>query len=118
MLANSSPQLAWLAPQAQPTARSAPETVAAAAPMPAVPSADLQQLKDTSMGLAVLRQRVDQIAVQVAAGQQQMADEIAKLHAGEQDIQQKLAAQAPRASAAPVHRPVPLTPSGPTASAH
>ena len=81
MLANSSPQLSWLAPQAA-VAQTAPDAIA-----PATSSLDPQQLKEMSADLAAVRQKVDQLAAQVAAGQDQMArDFAAKLQAAEQDI--------------------------------
>jgi hypothetical protein len=57
MIANSSPRLGWLAPHAAPVAQTAP--------------ADVQQLKEMSLGLAAVQQSVDQLAAQFAAGQQQ-----------------------------------------------
>ena len=95
MIAKSSPQLAWLAPS----------VVAAAAASP-----DLQQL---ALGLAAVRQSVDLLAGQLAAGQQQMESDIAKLQADRQEILQKLAAVPPRPAAIPMHKPAPVTPSSP-----
>jgi len=104
------PQYAWLVPpapsQAPPVAQSAPETVASAA----APS-DLLQIKAISLGLANVQQTVDRLA----AGQQQMAGDIARLQAAEQDILQKVSAPPPRPApppapaAPPARRPVPLT---------
>jgi hypothetical protein len=91
MIANSYPQLSWLAPQA-----AAPDMVASAAP--ATSSPDLQQLKEMSLGLAAVRQSVDHLAAQLAAGQQQMAGDIAKLQA-------EIAAPQPRPAAPPVRKP-------------
>jgi hypothetical protein len=101
MIANSSPQLGWLAPQAAPLAQTAPDLVAPAAPT--APSADLQQLKEMALGLAAVRQSVDQLAAQLASNQQQMAGDIAKLQA-------EILAPPPRPAAAPARKPVPLTP--------
>jgi hypothetical protein len=50
-----------------------------------------------SLGLAALRQSVDDLAAQLAAGQQQMTGDIAKLQA-------EIAA--PRPAAAPARKPV------------
>src|SRR5262249_58773857 len=50
MIANSSPQLRWLAPPT--VAQTASDMVAPTAP--AIPSPDLQQLKATSLGLATV----------------------------------------------------------------
>lgn len=81
MIANSYPQLSWLAPQAA-VAQTAPDAIA-----PTTSSLDPQQLKEMSADLAAVRQKVDQLAAQVAAGQDQMArDFAAKLQAAEQDI--------------------------------
>jgi hypothetical protein len=56
-IANSHPQLAWLAPEAA-VAQTAPDTIA-----PPSTSPDQPQLKAMSFDLGALRQRVDQIAV-------------------------------------------------------
>jgi hypothetical protein len=108
MIASSSPRLGWLAPQAAPVAQTAPDMIAPAAP--AAPSPDRQQLNAMSLGLAVVRQSVDQLAAQLAAGQEQMTREITKLRAAEQDILDKISAPPPRPAAAPARKPVPLTP--------
>ena len=101
MIASSSPRLGWLAPQAAPVA---PTAFAA-------PSPDQEELKAISFGLAGVRQRVDQIAAQLAAGQEQMTRDIAnKLQAAEQDILDKLSAPPPQPAAAPARKPAPLTP--------
>jgi hypothetical protein len=110
VIASSSPQLGWLAPQAAPVAQAAPMVARAA---PATPSPDLEQLKAVSLGLAMVRQSVDQLAAQLAAGQEQLTRDIAKLHATEQDILHKIAAPPPRPDAASAHKPVPLTPTFP-----
>jgi hypothetical protein len=101
MIAHSSPRLAWLAPPAAP-----------AAPVgradPAALSPDQEELKALSFGLAGVRQRVDQIAAQLAAGQEQMTGDITnKLQAAEQDILDKIAAPPPQP--APARRTVPTT---------
>src|SRR5215475_9271350 len=82
MIANSSPQLRWLAPQSQ----TAPDMVAPTAP--ATPSPDVEQL---------------------AAAQQQMTDEIAKLQATEQEILDKISTL-PRPTAAPAPARKPASP--------
>jgi hypothetical protein len=108
MVASSSEQLAWLAPQVAPGAQAAPRMIAPATP---AASPDLEQFKAMSLGLAVVRQSVDQLAAQVAAGQEQMTRDITKLQAAEQDILHKISEPPPRPAAAPVHKPVPPTPS-------
>jgi hypothetical protein len=101
MIANSSPQLRWLAPQI--AAQAAPDM--AAPTVTATPSPDVQQLKAMSLGLAALRQSVEQLA----AAHQQMTDEIAKLQATEQEILDKVSAP-PRPTAAPARKSAPTAP--------
>jgi hypothetical protein len=96
-IANSYPQLGWLAPEAA-VAQIAPAT------MPPITSPDQQELKAMSSDLAALRQRVDQIA----AGQDRIARDITvKLQAAEQDILDKLSASPPQPAAAPARKSVP-----------
>ena len=102
MIARSSPQLGWLAPQPTPVV---PTTSEAAAPASAA-SSELQQL---AFGLAALRQSVDLLTAQLAAGQQQMGSDIAKVRADEQEILRKL-------SATPAHKPTPVPASAPPPS--
>ena len=118
MLANSSPQLGWLAPQTAPLAQTTPSMVMP--PAADTASSDLQQL---TAAVASMRQSMDQLAAQLAAGQQQVADNIAKLHADEQKILQKLSATPQKlpatpqklsgnplgATAAPPRKPAPVT---------
>jgi hypothetical protein len=118
MLANSSPQLGWLAPQTAPLAQTTPGMVMP--PAADTASSDLQQL---TAAVASMRQSMDQLAAQLAAGQQEVADNIAKLHAGEQKILQKLSAtpqklpatpqklsgNPPGATTAPPRKPTPAT---------
>jgi hypothetical protein len=96
---------------------------------PDAPSTDLQQLKAMSTDLTAVRQRVDQPAAQVVAGQEQMKRDITKLqdilekivelHAAEQGILEnildKISASPPRPAATSAHKParptpLPLTP--------
>jgi len=100
MIANSSPQLGWLAPQTAPVVLIAPAPAGAA-------SSDVQQL---AFGLAAVRQSVDQLTAQLEAGQRQMGGDIAKLQADEQEILHKLSATPPRPTAAPTHKPASVTP--------
>ena len=104
MIANSSPQLGWLAPQTAPVAQAAPEVMAPAS----AASPDLQPL---ALGLASVRQSVDQLAAQLTDGQRQMGGDIAKLQADGQKILHKLSAPAPRPAADPAHKPAPAAPS-------
>jgi hypothetical protein len=71
MLANSSPQLGWLAPETAPLAQTTPDVVAPSA-VETTASPDLQQF---ASALASVRQSVDQLAAQLAAGQRQVAEE-------------------------------------------
>ena len=107
MIASSSPQLGWLAPQAAPLVQTASDIVARAAPP--TPSPDLQQLKAMSLDLAAVRQNVEQLAAQFAAGQQQMAGDIATLQVAQQDILHKISPPPPRPAAVPARKPVPPT---------
>jgi hypothetical protein len=105
MIANSSPQLGWLAPQAAPLTQTAPSIVP-----PAAPSALSPELLQLKAGLVAVQQSVDQLAAQIAAGQQQMAGDIANLQAADQDILHKISTPPPRPAAPPARKPVPLTP--------
>jgi hypothetical protein len=97
MIANSSPQLSWLAPRA--VAQTSTDTTA-----PATSSPDPQELKAMSADLAAMRQKVDQLAAQVAVSQEQMVREFsAKLQAAEQDILATM--PSPQPAVAPVHKP-------------
>jgi hypothetical protein len=130
MIANSAPQLGWLLlpPPAMnpPSGREiaveqpSPAVVQAAAPQPApapaeavastasetatstAPTRELQQQLETiEQDLAAVRQNVEQLA----AGQAQMARDIAKLHPSGQDIRRRISALPPAATTA--HKPVP-----------
>ena len=96
---------AWKAAEAPGLAPpAAPVAEASAAPSP-----DQGELKAIWFGLAGVRQRVDEIAAQLAAGQEQVTRDINKLQAVEQDILDKIPAPPPRL-AAPARKSVPLTP--------
>ena len=118
MIANASPQLGWLAPQAAPVAQTAPvkQTAPEVVAPAAAASPDLQRLV---LGLASVHQSIDQLAARLAADQQQAAGGIAKLQADEQEILHKLSATRPRPAAAPAPKPAPVTPpSSPSTQAH
>src|SRR6266852_8077731 len=70
-VANTYPQLGWLAPQPAPTAQNAPDVIALAAP--AAPSPDQQQLN--AMPLDAVRQSVDRIA----ASQEQITHSVDRI---------------------------------------
>jgi hypothetical protein len=98
IIANLSPQLGWLAPQAAVAQTAGATTAAASAAL------DQQELNAMSLDLAAVRQRVDQLAAQLAAGQEQMTrDFTMKLQAAEQGILDKISAPPPQP--APVRRP-------------
>jgi hypothetical protein len=106
MLAKLSPQLGWLAPQA------ALAQTAGAATAAATPAADQQEFKAMSLNIAAVRQRVDQLSAQLAAGQEQATrDFTMKLQAAEQDILGKIPAPPQQAAAAPARRPAVPVPS-------
>jgi uncharacterized phage infection (PIP) family protein YhgE len=130
MIANSYPQLSWLAPQAEPVAQNAPETIA--------PSFDQQRLNAMSVDFDAVRESIDRIANgmtaiqeqmsrsaegvansitasqeqitrsvdQLTAGQEQMAREITKLQAVEQYVLYKNAEPPPRSAPAPARNQV------------
>jgi hypothetical protein len=79
MIAGSYPQLGWLAQAAATTASTR--------------SADPRQIQDLSLTLAAMRQRIDQLAVQLAAGQDQMTRDItAKMAVAQRDIVDRIGA--------------------------
>ena len=92
----------------------APPAAPVAGAVSAVPSPDQEELKALSAHLADVRQRVDEIAAQLAAGQEQVTRDINKLQEVEQDILAKISAPPPRPAAAPVRKSVPLPPLPPT----
>jgi len=99
MIANSSPELSWLAPQATPLAQTASDM-----PAPAPSATPSPELKQLSLAFATMRQSVDQLA----ASQQQMADGIAKLAADQQELLHKISAPPPRPAPTPARKPMPL----------
>jgi hypothetical protein len=118
MIANWVEQLGWTkprestavgssateTPQAAPVTQTAPAAVAPSAPV--APSTDPAEVHQIAMDLAALRQAV----AQITAGQDQMAREIARLQAANQQILAKIPEPPPPAiAAAPavVGRPAP-----------
>jgi hypothetical protein len=95
------------AAQAAPGAQTASESAAASA-------SDVQQLKTMTLGLgstlAAVRERIEQLA----AAQQQTANDVAKLQAAEQEIRQKIATVSARPAAAAPSKPQ-TTPTAPRA---
>jgi hypothetical protein len=93
-------------PPAAPVAQAAPDTLAAgAAPGPAVPSRDQQQLDAMARDLASVRQSVEKLAT----GQEKLASDIARLQAAEKDIRHKISVP-PQQPADALRKPVPATP--------
>jgi hypothetical protein len=92
-------------PQAASIGQTPAETSAAA--VPAAPAIDPEQVQQITRNLNALQQSVEQLA----AGQEQMTREIAKLQAADSEILQKIPTPAPQHSAAPTSRPIPLPPS-------
>lgn len=100
MVARANPQLSWLAPRAAAT-----QTAATAVFTRTVDPREVQEL---AQNLAAMRQRVDQLAVQLAAGQDQMTRDItAKLAVAERDILDKISAALPRAEVTAARKPAP-----------
>jgi len=96
MMANSSPVLGWLAPQAAPLVQVASKQVTPAEP--ATPSPDLRQLKAMSPDLATVQQSVDQVTAKL----QQIAGDIATMQAAQQAILRKVSTlPSPRQGAPP-----------------
>src|SRR5260370_8752536 len=87
MIANSYPQLSWLAPQAASLAQTASDM-----PAPAPSATPSPELKQLSLAFATMRQSVDQLP----ASHQQMADGVAKLPADQQELLQKIPPPPPR----------------------
>src|SRR5258705_1331034 len=88
MIANSYPQLGWLAPQAKPVAQSAPDVIALAAP--ATPSPDQQQSNVTSLDLDAMRQSIDQIANNMATNQEQITRSVDRIAASVAASQERI----------------------------
>jgi hypothetical protein len=99
----------------------APSSVASssATPQTATPAAiDLQTIQQMEADIAAARQTVEaqlaavrQTIEQLAAGQDQMAGEITKLQAADQEILEKIPAPPPPPRiAAPAHKPKPIVP--------
>ncbi len=89
------------APKATPVAQTAPDMIASTTST--APSPDQQQLEAMARDLAAVRQTVEQLA----AGQEQMARDVAKLQAAEKDIRHRILAPPPQPAAAPARKPAP-----------
>lgn len=95
MIANSYPQLGWLAAQA-PLAKAAPEIAATVSP-------EKPEFDAMALSLSAMEQSVDRLHAQFVANQQQMTSDMAKL---KQDILDKISS-VPRSVASPAHKHVP-----------
>jgi TolA-binding protein len=104
MVRTWAPSLAWLLPAS--TTSSVDGQASAAA---GITSAELvQQLKPVTLDLAIVRHGVDQLATtikQLAAKQEEMAQEIATLQATEQDIREKISSPPQPRTVAPRRTP-------------
>jgi peptidoglycan hydrolase CwlO-like protein len=78
-IANSYPQLGWLAPRAEPIAQNAPGVIALGAQ--AAPSPDQQQLNAISLDLDAVRQSIDQIVSNMATNQEQITRSVDQIAA-------------------------------------
>src|SRR4029077_8754979 len=109
LLATAYPdQMGWIAPQAATTAPAPPSASPAfAAAVAAPPPVDQQQINTLSLNVAAVRQSIEQLATQVASGQQQMNGDIGKLQASEQDILNKVSAPPPRPAPVAPRKPPP-----------
>ncbi|HEX8827349.1 MAG TPA: hypothetical protein VF778_04470, partial [Xanthobacteraceae bacterium] len=81
---------------------------------------DLQKIQQIEADIAASKQIVEeqlaavrQTVEHLAAGQDQMASEIIKLQAADQEILEKIPAPPPPRIAAPVHKPRPIAPPPP-----
>jgi len=99
MIANLSPQLAWLAPQAAPAADAAPAASAGASP---------DQLAAISRGLAAVRQSVDRLAADITRLQATKPDALSP------DIRVSRTSAAPPPAAAGVPGRKPASPVPPS----
>jgi small-conductance mechanosensitive channel len=101
IIASRYPQFAWLAPHAP----AAPP--ASAATVPPVVSADPQELKTMSLGLAAVRQRVDQLT---ASQDQTIRDLTMKLQAAKQEILDRMSMLSPQSATPLARKPAPPAP--------
>jgi hypothetical protein len=103
MIASSIQWLGWTKPPAGPEKTDA-ETVASKAPI--APSLDAAQIQQMVQDLAAVRETVQELA----AGQTQMAREIAKLESAVVEVLMKMPEPPPRPPAAPTRKPTPVPP--------
>ena len=108
MIASSYPQLGWLAPETVP-AKSTLETTSS------IVSSTTSDSQEKTVAAESIPERTSPIAPdQLAARQQQMANDIATLKAAEQNILRKISSAPPaRPAAAPPRKPAPGPPRSP-----
>jgi hypothetical protein len=104
MIASWVQQFGWTKSPAGSEMQAAPVAQTA----PTAPSIDRGQIQQMARDLATLRQTVEQLA----AGQDQVTQEIGKLEVADVEILAKItpAPPPPRPSAAPAHKPMPVPP--------
>ena len=119
MIASWMQRLGWTNPlavesKATPVTQTAPETIAAKAPTPAL---DPQQIQQIEADIAAVRQAVERhladvraTVEQLAASQDEMAREIEKLQAANQEILAKIPTPPPQPPAASARKPTPVHP--------
>jgi hypothetical protein len=81
IVANTYPQLGWLAPQGEPVTQNAPAAVAVAAT-----ALDQQQLNAIAIDLEAMRQSIDGIAPGIVAGHEQMVRTIDRIGATQEQL--------------------------------
>src|SRR5262249_41976519 len=115
MIAGWMQQLGWTKPPVvAPVTQAAPETVAPKAP--AAPSLNSRQVQQIETDIAAVRQAVERhladvrtTVEQLGAKQDEMAREIEKLRAANQEILEKIPRPAPKRPA-PARKPTPIAP--------
>ena len=113
MIANWVQQLGWTKQSGGP--EGAPPTVANVSKAPPALSPDPRQMQQIEADVVAMRQAVEQIA----AGQDQMAGQITKLQAAEEETLAKIAAPPAKRPATPARKPTPIaTPPSSRAPTH
>lgn len=117
MIAGFVQQLGWTKPPSdsealaeQKAATQAPQAAAVAQPVAATaaaaPAIEPEQIEQITQNLAALRQSLDQIA----ANQNQMAGEVARLQSADLEILQRIPAPPPPPAIAPARKPTSVSP--------
>ena len=124
MIASWVQRLGWTkpaGPESTAVRLTAPQAVASTPKASAAPSSDPQQIRQIEADVAAVRQAVERhlaevraTVEQLAASQDQMAREITKLQAADEEILQKIPAPPPK-RAATARKPTPTAPSRPQA---